>query len=131
MSNDYAVMKNACLLVACSFVWISCSVLSGKDIPPSKPLSPDDPKGTALPAGVPRVVDTSGNVISINQRFTTPQYQLAAAQWPFSLRLSRILRYRRLPRPSEELDSGYDHPRRAEDWKPDDRRTRSRHADSY
>jgi hypothetical protein len=74
-------MKNACLLVACSFVWISCGMLSGQgDSPPLKPPFPDDPKGTALPAGVPRMVDRNGHVISINHGFTTPQYQLAAAQ---------------------------------------------------
>ena len=81
MSNDNATMRSTCLLVACSFVWISCGVLSGReDPPPPKPLFPDDPKGNALPAGVPRMVDTNGNVISINHGFTTPQYERAAAQ---------------------------------------------------
>jgi hypothetical protein len=43
-----------------------------------KPICPDDPKGRELPPGVPRVVDTNGNVIFINRRFTTRQYQQAA-----------------------------------------------------
>jgi hypothetical protein len=81
MSNGYISLKSACLLVPYSFLWISCGVLSGQgDLPPLKPLFPDDPKGTALPAGVPRMVDTNGNVISINHGFTTPQYERAAAQ---------------------------------------------------
>jgi hypothetical protein len=81
MSNDYANLKNVCLLVACSFLSISCGVLSGEeDLPSPKPLLPDDPKGTALPAGVPRMVDANGNVVSINHGFTTPQYERAAAQ---------------------------------------------------
>ncbi len=33
-----------------------------------------------LPAGVPRIIDTNGNVVLINHQFTTPQYQRAAAQ---------------------------------------------------
>lgn len=43
-----------------------------------KPLDPNDPKGTNLPPGIPRVVDTNGNVIDLDRRFTTPQYREAA-----------------------------------------------------
>ena len=43
-----------------------------------KPLNPDDPKGLELGPGVPRTVDTNGNVIGIDQSFTTKQYQHAA-----------------------------------------------------
>ena len=43
-----------------------------------KPLFPDDPKGRELPAGVPRMVDTNGNVVWLDQSFTTRQYQNAA-----------------------------------------------------
>lgn len=44
-----------------------------------KPLFQDDPKGQLLPAGVPRMVDTNGNVVWINQNFTTTQYHDAAS----------------------------------------------------
>lgn len=46
----------------------------------SLPERADDPKGLKLPRGVPRGVDPDGNVVSIDHRFTTPQYQRAAAQ---------------------------------------------------
>jgi len=38
----------------------------------------DDPKGLKLPSGVPRMVDTNGNVTWLDSSFTTPQYQQAA-----------------------------------------------------
>jgi hypothetical protein len=40
----------------------------------------DDPKGLKLPRGVPRGVDSNGNVISLDYRFSTPEYQRAAIQ---------------------------------------------------
>jgi hypothetical protein len=43
-----------------------------------KPLFPDDPKGLKLSAAVPRMVDTNGNVVWIDESFTTKQYQKAA-----------------------------------------------------
>lgn len=43
-----------------------------------KPLFPDDPKGLKLPAAVPRMVDTNGNVVWIDEKFTTRKYQKAA-----------------------------------------------------
>lgn len=46
----------------------------------SRPVRADDPKGLRLPRGVPRGIDGDGNVIVIDHRFTTPQYQLATAQ---------------------------------------------------
>lgn len=42
------------------------------------PLFPDDPKGLNLPPAVPRMVDTNGNVVWIDHRFTTSQYSEAA-----------------------------------------------------
>jgi hypothetical protein len=73
----YAIMKSACLFLFCA----SIGLAFGADEPPNpRPLFPDDPLGTNLPVGVPRMVDTNGNVISINHGFTTPQYRLAAIQ---------------------------------------------------
>jgi hypothetical protein len=39
-----------------------------------KPLFPDDPKGRNLPLGVPRMVDTNGNVVWLDHHFTSTQY---------------------------------------------------------
>jgi hypothetical protein len=46
--------------------------------PPPKPLDPNDPRGLELPPGVPRTVDTNGNVIAIDILFTTKEYREAA-----------------------------------------------------
>lgn len=74
-------MKSGLMFLACSLIWLPSGVLSaGEELPPPKPLRADDPKGLELPSGVPRMIDTNGNVISINHRFTTPQYQHAAAR---------------------------------------------------
>ena len=43
-----------------------------------QPIDPADPKGLKLPSGVPRTVDTNGNVIFIDSSFTTRQYRHAA-----------------------------------------------------
>ena len=43
-----------------------------------KPFFPDDPKGLNLPPGMPRMVDTNGNVTWIDEDYTTKQYQRAA-----------------------------------------------------
>jgi hypothetical protein len=45
-----------------------------------KPLFLDDPKGLKLPAAVPRMVDTNGNVVWIDEDYTTRQYQKAASR---------------------------------------------------
>lgn len=61
-----------------------------------KPLDPDDPKGLALPPGVPRTVDTNGNVIALDVAFSSTQYQRAA----FKLVLeeaNRVAREMQLP----------------------------------
>ena len=50
--------------------------------------------------------------------------QFAAVRRPLRLRLSRLLRHRRMPRQRQEFDCGHDHPRRAEDQKPDNLRKR-------
>src|SRR5208283_581649 len=52
--------------------------LRGQDYLVPKPIEPTDPKGQKLPAGVPRTVDTNGNVINIDISFTTPMYRRAA-----------------------------------------------------
>jgi len=45
-----------------------------------QPIDPTDPKGRELPPGVPRTVDTNGNVIYIDMDFTTKQYRQAAVK---------------------------------------------------
>jgi hypothetical protein len=45
---------------------------------PNLPLFPDDPKGLKLPPGEPRAVDAHGNVIWIDQQYTTEKYRDAA-----------------------------------------------------
>src|SRR5271166_758004 len=42
------------------------------------PLFPDDPKGLKLPAAVPRMVDTNGNVVWVDESYTTRQYEKTA-----------------------------------------------------
>jgi hypothetical protein len=74
-------MKLRLLILVCSLIGLSSCVLSAREkMPTPKPLRLDDPKGLELPPGVPRLIDTNGNVISIDHGFTTPQYQYAAAQ---------------------------------------------------
>jgi len=45
-----------------------------------QPVDPTDPKGRELPPGVPRTVDTNGNVIYMDISFTTRQYRQAAVK---------------------------------------------------
>jgi hypothetical protein len=45
---------------------------------PLRPIDSNDPKGLRLPAGVPRMVDTNGNVVWVDINFTTRRYQQAA-----------------------------------------------------
>lgn len=52
-----------------------------EDVPDIKPLFPDDPKGLKLPAAVPRMVDRDGNVVAIDNRYTTPAYYEVASQY--------------------------------------------------
>lgn len=52
----------------------------GQESPAFRPVNSQDPKGRELPAGVPRTLDTNGNVIYIDQSFTTKQYRTAAIQ---------------------------------------------------
>ncbi len=63
-----------------SMVFSSCVFSPADDSPPPKPLFPDDPQGTNLPAGVVRTIDAHGNVVSIDHEFTTPQYTQAAVR---------------------------------------------------
>jgi hypothetical protein len=46
-----------------------------------KPLFPDDPEGLKLPVAVPRMVDTNGNVVAIDERYTTRAYYERASQY--------------------------------------------------
>jgi hypothetical protein len=68
-------------------------------LPNPKPLDPDDPKGLKLPPGVPRTVDTNGNVTYIDISFTTRQYRQAAVELMLQ-EANRVAREMQLP---EEL----------------------------
>lgn len=72
-------MKMQLLFLSGSLIWLSSCASSVPDVK-SQPVRADDPKGLKLPRGVPRGVDPDGIVISLDSRFTTPQYQRAAAQ---------------------------------------------------
>jgi hypothetical protein len=81
-------MKKVLFFLVCSLICFLAGCYSAREefipptnLPPPKPLFPDDPKGTNLPAGVSRMIDTNGNVISLDHEFTTPQYRRAVAQW--------------------------------------------------
>jgi hypothetical protein len=54
------------------------TTLAQESPPVPKPLFPEDPKGLNFPAAVPRMVDTNGNVVWIDEQFTTKAYQRAA-----------------------------------------------------
>ncbi|HTV63106.1 MAG TPA: hypothetical protein VMH30_11115 [Verrucomicrobiae bacterium] len=46
-----------------------------------KPLFPDDPKGLRLPQALPRMVDANGDVVWIDERYTTTAYYEQASQY--------------------------------------------------
>ena len=98
MSGDDIFMKGILLFLVCSSICLSAGGRSAREAsaPPPEPLFPDDPKGTNLPVGVPRMVDTNGNVISIDHEFTTPQYRRAAGQWLLQ-EANRVAEQMRLP----------------------------------
>jgi hypothetical protein len=73
-----AIMKMRFWLLAGSL--ICCTSCASSEQLESRPVRADDPKGLKLPRGVPRGVDSDGNVVSIDSKFTTPDYQRAAAQ---------------------------------------------------
>lgn len=62
-----------CIVIVTGAVGLLLGQASG---PP--PINPNDPKGLELGSGVPRVLDTNGNVVGIDLSFTTKQYQDAA-----------------------------------------------------
>ncbi|MGA3282857.1 MAG: hypothetical protein ABSD57_00160 [Verrucomicrobiota bacterium] len=66
------------LLIICALVVLFDAAAQEPSSGGPKPLFPDDPKGRELPAGVPRMVDTNGNVVWLDHSFTTRQYQEAA-----------------------------------------------------
>lgn len=87
-------------------VWIAVCILNCILNAPSQeprplvqgltPVNPDDPKGLQLGLGVPRTVDTNGNVVYLDVTFTTKEYQQAA----FNLVLqeaNRVAREMQLP----------------------------------
>jgi hypothetical protein len=83
------------ILFLFNFALISGIALA-QEAPVPKPLFPDDPKGLKLPAAVPRMVDTNGNVVWIDEGFTTRAYQREA----FKLVLqeaNRVAKELRLP----------------------------------
>ena len=61
---------------------LNLALISGialaQEAPVPKRLFPDDPKGLKLPAAVPRMVDTNGNVVWIDEEYTTSAYRRAA-----------------------------------------------------
>jgi len=67
-------------LLAATYIMICLLTVAAKESSPfvPKPICPDDPKGRNLPPGVPRTVDTNGNVIYMDINFTTKQYRQAA-----------------------------------------------------
>ncbi|MGD0743719.1 MAG: hypothetical protein ABSA45_01055 [Verrucomicrobiota bacterium] len=71
-----SVMKFAFFVFSSAFLFWTAGARDALSGP--TPLFPDDPKGLKLPAGVPRMVDTNGNVVWIDEDFTTRQYQKAA-----------------------------------------------------
>jgi hypothetical protein len=73
-------MKDNLLVAACIVGCLLTVAAAETSSLTPKPLRPDDPKGLNLPPGVPRVVDTNGNVIEIYHGFTTRQYQHAAVK---------------------------------------------------
>lgn len=70
-------MKALSLLISLGLVILVTKAQEPPELVP-KPVFPDDPKGLKLPAAVPRMVDTNGNVVWIDQQYTTRQYQRAA-----------------------------------------------------
>ncbi|MGH7990451.1 MAG: hypothetical protein ACREDS_09725, partial [Limisphaerales bacterium] len=64
----------ACVLI----IFLNAAAQEPPSIYP-KPIVPNyKGGGQRLPAGVPKVVDTNGNVVFVNTMFTTPSYQKAA-----------------------------------------------------
>lgn len=70
-------MNAKLILIVYSLILVSAAAQELQFSSP-RPISPDDPKGRNLPPGVPRMVDTNGNVIYIDHNFTTSQYRQAA-----------------------------------------------------
>ena len=70
-------MKYAFLLIFFGLIIAAAPAQESSQIAP-KPVFPNDPKGFRLPAAVPRMVDTNGNVVWIDESFTTKQYQQSA-----------------------------------------------------
>ncbi len=63
-----------------------------------RPLFPDDPKGLKLPGALPRMVDTNGNVVWIDEQFTTKAYERAAFKQLLQ-EANRVARELQLPEP--------------------------------
>src|SRR5258708_291107 len=61
------------------FIFILCFVFSFQ-VKPQAILPDFDETGRKLPLGVPRVVDTNGNLIYVDSSFTTDLYQQAACR---------------------------------------------------
>jgi hypothetical protein len=76
-SGTDTFMKYSLILITYALIPLTAAAQEASSGGP-KPLFPEDPKGRNLPAGVPRMVDTNGNVVWIDQSFTTRQYQKAA-----------------------------------------------------
>lgn len=73
------VMKIRFLLLAGSLLSLTSCASSELDVK-TQPVRADDPKGLKLPRGIPRGVDTEGNVISIDSWFSSPEYERMAAK---------------------------------------------------
>lgn len=77
--TTYAKMfMKKCNFLFVFFVLLRSLTITAQEASIFKPINTNDPKGRKLPPGVPRTIDTNGNVIYIDVNFTTPQYRQAA-----------------------------------------------------
>ncbi len=98
-----SLVTNQCLfgLLVCVAAFTGLNACNADDlIDGTQPVLPNyGAPSRQLPAGVPRVVDTNGNVVYVNHRFTTPAYQKEALELVMD-EASRIAKQLALP---EEL----------------------------
>ncbi|HWY31035.1 MAG TPA: hypothetical protein VNX46_09785 [Candidatus Acidoferrum sp.] len=71
-------MRLAFLIFSVALIVVTTSAQGASELVP-KPLFSDDPKGLRLQAAIPRMVDANGNVVWIDEKYTTTQYKKAAS----------------------------------------------------